>query len=570
MSDDQPIRRTEEPTPSTDPAGVGEPAVVTSEEEVRVAVIPHAPADSADGSGPAHRAEGPVDADPGTPDDREPAIAEHREATDAQPESGTGDEGRAVTADQLGAPSAAQPASPSSRNPEPADTDQPEPEDRIGGPADAVPAETRLDPRPESGGWVTAEPPAVADGNGRPVTVAGPDSAAADSVDRPDPGADIIPDALPPVDARHEHRSREDGADRAAAADRAPADETTDRPALAAVPASGRGDDDRENLPAVAAVPVDSAEETDQHRPEAAATAEKSHEVPDEDRPLSPAEQPTTEAPRIATARAEASRSQEAQAVTDDMRSERTGEPSIHEPRPEETRGASAVSAPAVAPVPPPPAPTTPVRQTGEQPVAAPPAQVPVYLESPLPPKKKGNRGFGILMALLAALVYTLVWAGVAALIIALNTNGDRIAESLTSFLASPAYWGPVVVFALGMIVLSLLVNRGGWAWWLIGGFLVAVAVYFGYLGSAVLTAARQITPDEVAGFVGRIAVSPLAIASAVVAREVSIWFGLATSARGKKVKARNANARKTFDQEQADRRAEYDRARAGIADDKS
>ncbi|WP_210479825.1 hypothetical protein [Naasia sp. SYSU D00948] len=518
MSDDSTVRRTGEPAPTADPAAVGEPAVVTSREEVRVSAVPHAPAESADDAGPAHRADEPVEDAAGAP----PASGDRREEAAAVP----------VSQDRDSAGASEDRTGDSGVRPGPADADraadavgsadQPSSEDRIGGPAAAVPADTRLDPRPEGGGWVTAEPPAVAEEGQRPVTVAGPDSAAADSVDRPDPGAEILPDALPPVDARHGSGE--------------------DRDSAGAVPAGSRSD----------------TGEQDHGRPEQAAIAEEARDT-EQDRPLSPAEQPTTEAPRLAQARAEALRAQQ------DRKPEET---SIHEPRPEESREVPAVSAPAVTPAAPPvPAPTTPVQQTGEQPVAAPPAPVPVYLESPVPPKKKGNRGFGILMSLLAALAYALVWAGVAALIIALNTTGDRVVESLTSFLASPVYWGPIIVFALGMIVLSLIVNRGGWAWWLIGGFLAAVAVYFGYLGSGLLTVAQQLTPNDVPGFIGSIAASPLAIASAVVAREVSIWFGLATSARGKKVKARNAEARQNYERESAERRAEYDRARAGIAD---
>lgn len=237
----------------------------------------------------------------------------------------------------------------------------------------------------------------------------------------------------------------------------------------------------------------------------------------------------------------------------------------LREPRAEE-RGQSPHRAPAVAAAPV-PVPTAPVAATGEAPVAAPTPARTVYLEAPLPPKRKGNRGFGVLMAVLATLVYALIWAGVAAAVIALSSAADRFGSSVGNFLVSPAFWAPVLVFALGMILLSLLINRGGWAWWLIGGFVLAALVYLGYLGGALLTVANEITAADANAFVTRVALTPLAIASAVVAREVSIWFGLANSARGRRVKARNAEARAAFDKESAERRVENDRARAGYAE---
>ncbi|MCU1437693.1 MAG: hypothetical protein JWP66_780 [Naasia sp.] len=178
-----------------------------------------------------------------------------------------------------------------------------------------------------------------------------------------------------------------------------------------------------------------------------------------------------------------------------------------------------------------------------------------IYVESPTPPRPNGNRGFGVGMALLSTLVFALVWAGVAALIIVLGVP-ERFGQSFTTFLSSWAFWLPVLGYALGMVLLALLIGRGGWAWWLIGGFLVAVLVYFSYLGGAVLTVAQQITPNEVESFLRGIALTPLSLGAAVVAREVSIWTGLAIAARGKRVKAKNVEARASFDREQAERRA--------------
>ena len=213
------------------------------------------------------------------------------------------------------------------------------------------------------------------------------------------------------------------------------------------------------------------------------------------------------------------------------------------------------------------PTPVAPVTATADAPVAAAPAPRTVYIEQPKAPKKKSNRGFSILISLLATLVFLLVWAGVAAAIIAVGTSADRFGQSFTNFVLSPAFYVPAIAFFIAMVLLSLIINRGGWIWWLLGGLLVAAIVYAGYLGGALLTVAQQITPAEVGDFVSRVALTPLAIGAAFAAREVSIWTGLINAARGRRVKAKNAESRAAYDSEVADRKAEYERAQAGYAE---
>ena len=55
-------------------------------------------------------------------------------------------------------------------------------------------------------------------------------------------------------------------------------------------------------------------------------------------------------------------------------------------------------------------------------------------------------------------------------------------------------------------------------------------------------------------------------IAAALVAREVSIWIGLAIAARGRRVKARNVETRTAWDREQEEKKAEYERTGAAPA----
>jgi hypothetical protein len=55
-------------------------------------------------------------------------------------------------------------------------------------------------------------------------------------------------------------------------------------------------------------------------------------------------------------------------------------------------------------------------------------------------------------------------------------------------------------------------------------------------------------TPTEAAHFIGTQWLNPGAIAAGVVAREVPIWFGAWIAARGRKVTARNIEARQEYD----------------------
>jgi signal transduction histidine kinase len=189
-----------------------------------------------------------------------------------------------------------------------------------------------------------------------------------------------------------------------------------------------------------------------------------------------------------------------------------------------------------------------------------------IYVEAPTPPKKKGNRGIGILISALATLVFTIVWAGVSAAILAVALPASEFAASYGSFIADPAWWVPTITFFLGLVIIVSILNRAGWAWYIVGGLFVGVLAYVGYLSGALISVAGQLSPAEVQGFLLRNGLNPLAIAVGITAREVSIWTGAAIAARGRRVKARNLEARAEFDRESAERRAEYERVRAGFA----
>jgi hypothetical protein len=179
-----------------------------------------------------------------------------------------------------------------------------------------------------------------------------------------------------------------------------------------------------------------------------------------------------------------------------------------------------------------PTAPATPVRQ-------------PIYVQAPSKPKPKSNRGFGILVSLLATVVFAALYAGILALILAVN-NGS--VDLVGDVLARAPYWIPVLFFFLAMALLVTVVNRGGWWAYVLGGFVVAAIVYGSYLGGVLIDVANEISPSEVGDTVRRALLSPAAIIAFLVAREVPIWFGAWIASRGRKVRERNAEAQAEYE----------------------
>ncbi|NEN04496.1 hypothetical protein G3T36_01290 [Diaminobutyricibacter tongyongensis] len=176
----------------------------------------------------------------------------------------------------------------------------------------------------------------------------------------------------------------------------------------------------------------------------------------------------------------------------------------------------------------------------------------PIYVQAPHPPRKKSNRGFGILIALAGTVVFALVYAAVVAVIAAIGYPAARFFdEFVKSFLGVWVFWIPVIFFFIAMVILVQILNRAGWWAYIIGGFVVAAVVYFSYAGGVLLQVqAWAHTPQEVGRLLNVIWLTAPAIWAGVVAREVSIWTGLWLAVRGRRLRVKNAEAQ-----------AEYDRA---------
>jgi hypothetical protein len=184
-----------------------------------------------------------------------------------------------------------------------------------------------------------------------------------------------------------------------------------------------------------------------------------------------------------------------------------------------------------------------------------------VYVQAPIPPRVRGNRVVGVLLALLGTIVFAAVYAAAAAIPLAIRFSGAGFSPAFSAFVQNAIFWIPIMMFALAFIVLTVILNRAGWWAHVLGSLLVALFVYFASI--ALLLLVNNVfgqTPAQANSAFGALATNPLMIAAALVAREVSIWIGLAIAARGRRVKVRNEETRTAWDREQDEKKAEYER----------
>lgn len=209
-----------------------------------------------------------------------------------------------------------------------------------------------------------------------------------------------------------------------------------------------------------------------------------------------------------------------------------------------------AVAAPEVA------APVAAEPAASAAPVA--PGQQVVYVEAPKPFVKKGNRGFGVLIALLSTVIFAVLYA--VALVVVEFVNHAPVDFT---FVTTLDFYAPVIMFAVGFILLVLIVNRAGWAAHVLGSIFVGLVVWFGGTGLILLVHINQIPSNEVGQTFSGVLISTGSIIAALLGREVALWMGFSIAAHGRKVKARNVDAKVLYDQEIAAKRAEYEQANA-------
>ena len=196
-----------------------------------------------------------------------------------------------------------------------------------------------------------------------------------------------------------------------------------------------------------------------------------------------------------------------------------------------------------------------PAQPTPVPPPFIPQPVAPIFLQRPEPPKRKSNRGVGILIALVGTVAFAVLWAAALVVVGAMLTPSSELLPVLTQYFTSQlSGWAPIVAFFVGMVVLIQIINRARWWGYILGGLVVAIFVYLVYIGAGLVDARFwQRNADEQALVLSRAWVSPFAVLAGVIAREMSIWTGAWLAGRGRKLKARNAEAQADYEQQLAD-----------------
>ncbi|MEV7632164.1 ABC transporter [Microbacterium sp. NPDC089318] len=185
------------------------------------------------------------------------------------------------------------------------------------------------------------------------------------------------------------------------------------------------------------------------------------------------------------------------------------------------------------------------------EPVAPPAAPQPIFVQAPEPPRELGNRGTAGAIGLVAALAFAVLYLGAILGFGALR--GEVTAENIGTAAVAPlttwSFWVPVAVFFLSFWLLGAFINRARWGKWVTLGLLVAIATYGGYiLGQLFQAPFWRITATESVELVNEQLLAPLAIASFIFARELTIWFGAWVARSGAKKKALNAEAQAEYE----------------------
>ncbi|MCB1273093.1 MAG: hypothetical protein KDB25_01665 [Leucobacter sp.] len=177
-----------------------------------------------------------------------------------------------------------------------------------------------------------------------------------------------------------------------------------------------------------------------------------------------------------------------------------------------------------------------------------------LYMQTPMPPDMRGNRGAGVLISVLATLVFALLFGAV--LLFWAGGPAQPVPVLMQTGLWPLA--AAAAAFFVGMALLVLIVGRAGWWAYVLGGFFVGVLVWLatiaGVTYSVILisgtTGLTQIVTGGAPGagvtVLGLIAFYGLqipAIAAGVIAREVTVWFGAWIGARGRRMSRSNAEA---------------------------
>lgn len=186
------------------------------------------------------------------------------------------------------------------------------------------------------------------------------------------------------------------------------------------------------------------------------------------------------------------------------------------------------------------------IRISAEHPMAA------LYMQTPMPPDLRGNRGVGVLISLVAMVGFGLVLTGVYAAWQAPQfPPSTYLSEGLLPLLQNWGFEAAVFGFFAALALLVLIVGRAGWWAYIVFGVFVGVVTWLAATAGAALYArfglGIGIGTDPFA-IIEQYGFTMPAIAAGIVAREVTVWFGAWIGFRGRRVRNRNAELLDEYD----------------------
>ena len=161
-------------------------------------------------------------------------------------------------------------------------------------------------------------------------------------------------------------------------------------------------------------------------------------------------------------------------------------------------------------------------------------------------PVKRSNRGFALLIAVIATMLFGVFYAAAFSLARVVYAPGSKFLPTLGAFIGTAPFYVAVAIFFVGLLLWSVLTNRGGWVSFVVAGLVLGVVSFLAYhLGVAV----QQLVNTGVWDLDTMIASLrapehlPGALIAFFTAREVITWLGGIIALRGRKLTRENAAA---------------------------
>jgi len=173
----------------------------------------------------------------------------------------------------------------------------------------------------------------------------------------------------------------------------------------------------------------------------------------------------------------------------------------------------------------------------------------PLYVQAPSAPDIRGNRGFGILIGLLATVIFAGLYAAAVSGLQLLFEDDGSFVDNLVQIATSWPFLLAVAGFFLSWAVTATIVNRSGWVHWVLGGFIIGLVVFLAWVGGFLIQErAWTLSVDEILAEVTGVAFTFGPVLAFIVAREIPVWLGGWIAARGRKVRDANLEAQAEYE----------------------